>query len=78
MNSKKSKQKYTSFEDFLEDNDTAHIDSKNIESIYYDHEDTGNIADLTTYIHGSVLKILSEIDERIKKAISPSLSPSMN
>lgn len=69
MNSQIKRSKYVSLDDFLKDDDNVHIDIEQIECITYDDENTGNVSELTTYLHGSVRKVLQQIDLRIKIAI---------
>lgn len=72
MNSQK--QEYTSIKDYLARRavHTAHINTENIESISYEDENTGNVSDLTTYLHKSVRDILYKMDEQINASIAKS------
>jgi len=64
--------KFTTLDDYLDETDTAHIDTALIESISYDDEDTGNVSELTTYLHGTVNKVPQKLDTHITSALSHS------
>ena len=70
MSLKEKRNVFSSLDDFLDDDNTVHIDIEEIECITYDDESTGNVSALTAYLHGSVRKVLQKIDSNIKTVLS--------
>jgi len=70
------KQEFTSLRSCLKKNDTAHINTNDVECISYEDENTGSVSELTSYLHESVRNIFQEMDSRINNAINKSVTQS--